>query len=122
MLSKLLSNGLESILDVTDSFLLLWLPLDGLSDQLVLSGFVDQIRSNCDCKSACSRLQIEERCAVKLDVRGVAVCCINVSLDVTVDVGTRSRLVRGRSCRRRHRRRCTVRRLGRRRRRRRAWK
>ena len=53
--------------------------------------------------------------------RAVAGCCVNVVLDVVVEVGARSRLVRGRRCRRRHRRRCTVRRLGRRRRRR-AWK
>ena len=55
-----------------------------------------------------------------MDVRVVAGCCVDVVLDVTVDVGARSRLVRDRRCRRRHRRRCIVRRLGRRRRR--AWK
>ena len=57
-----------------------------------------------------------------MDARAAIECCVNGALDVTVDVGARSRLVRGRRCRRRHRRRCTVRRLGRRRRRRRTWK
>jgi len=114
VLSRLSLNGLESLIILS---FIDWLLVDGLLDQIpllcllsgledqislfcLLSGLEDQIPLDIRLKIGWIRIQLECNSAGSVAARAVAGCSVDVIVDVVVEVGTRSRLVRGRRCRR----------------------